>query len=146
MFRFQQRFSFIKLVAITLMLLMGIVVVLSIFDLAYVIVHDVLTPPILLIAVDRLPEILGLFLWILIALELLESVRVYLTEHSFHVETVLLVSIIAIARKVIVLDVHDLDGLVIIGLAAVIAALTGGYFLLKKCRYQEAHQGEHDET
>ncbi len=145
MFRFQRKLSFIKLAAVTLMLLMGIVVVLSIVDLAYTVLHDVLTPPVLLIAVGRLPEILGLFLWILIAIELLESVRVYLTEHAIHVETVVIVSIIAIARKVIVLDVHELDGLIIIGLAAVIAALTGGYYLLRRCHAQQAHQREDGE-
>jgi uncharacterized membrane protein (DUF373 family) len=127
------------------MLIMGVVVVLSIVDLAYTVLHDILTPPIMLIAVDRLPEILGLFLWILIAIELLESIRVYLTRHAINVETVVIVSIIAIARKVIVLDVHELDGSIIIGLAAIIAALTGGYFLLRKSHTRPIHQEENDE-
>jgi uncharacterized membrane protein (DUF373 family) len=127
------------------MLIMGIVVVLSIVDLAYTVLHDILMPPIMLIAVEKLPEILRLFLWILIAIELLESIRVYLTRHAIHVETVVIVSIIAVARKVIVLDVHELDGSIIIGLAAIITALTGGYFLLRKSHIQPTHREENDE-
>ena len=42
------------------------------------------------------------------------------------------VAIIAIARKVIILDVKDLSGLALVGIAAIILALSIGYYLIKK--------------
>jgi len=45
------------------------------------------------------------------------------------------VAIIAIARKVIILDVKDLSGLALLGIAAIILALSIGYYLIKKKDY-----------
>lgn len=42
------------------------------------------------------------------------------------------VAIIAIARKVIILDVKDLSGLALVGIAAIILALSIGYYLIRK--------------
>jgi uncharacterized membrane protein (DUF373 family) len=42
------------------------------------------------------------------------------------------VAIIAIARKVIILDVKDLSGLAVVGIAAIILALSIGYYLIKR--------------
>jgi uncharacterized membrane protein (DUF373 family) len=74
---------------------------------------------------------------ILIGLELIETIKVYLVEEMVHVEVILLVAIIAVARKVIVLDVKLLPPLSLIGVAAIILALSGGYFLLKRALNRE---------
>jgi uncharacterized membrane protein (DUF373 family) len=126
---------FTKIVAVILMALMGAVVVLSVVELGYIILDSILEPPILLIKFEQVEQILSFSLWVLIALELLQSIRVYLdkeTEAGHHVETVMVVSIIAVARKVIVLNLHEYEGLVILGLAAIIAALCGGYLMIRR--------------
>lgn len=110
-----------------------VVVTLAIIDLGMAIYKEIIEPPFLLIGVDSLQYLLGFFLWILIAIELLDSVRSYLRHRHFHVEAVLLVSLIAVARKVIVLDIHELSGVTIIGTATLIITLCGGYFLLRRC-------------
>jgi uncharacterized membrane protein (DUF373 family) len=69
---------------------------------------------------------------ILIGLELIETIKVYLVEEMVHVEIIFLVAIIAITRKVIILDVKSLPPLTLIGVAAIILALSGGYYWLKK--------------
>lgn len=75
-------------------------------------------------------ELFGYFLLILIGLELLQTIRVYLERREFHVEIILLVAIIAIARKVILLGTETSGEL--IGIALVIIALCGGYFLIRR--------------
>lgn len=77
-------------------------------------------------------ELFSLFLIILIGLELLETIKVYLKEDLLKVELVILVAIIAIARKVIIWDFDKYSYLELIGLATMILALSAGYFLLKK--------------
>lgn len=79
-----------------------------------------------------LRELFAGVLLVLLGLGLMESVKVYLIEDSVHVEVVLLVALIAVSRSLLLQDLQTADPLLLIGLAAVLVALTGGYFLLKK--------------
>jgi len=72
-----------------------------------------------------------------IGIELLETImKTYITEDNPHYEVVLSVAIIAIARKVIILDLKEVESLSLVGIASIIIALTAGYFLMKKGRSQ----------
>ena len=71
---------------------------------------------------------------ILIGLELLHTIKTYLTENSVHVEIVLVVAMIAMARKFIVLELKALPPLTLLGMASILIALAGSYFLIKKNR------------
>ena len=51
-----------------------------------------------------------------------------------HSEIVLEVALIAITRKVIILDVKEYSGLAIIGVAALIIAIAVAYYFLKQPR------------
>ena len=68
----------------------------------------------------------------LIGIELLETVKAYLSQQLIHSHVVFTVALIAIGRKVIILDIYKLDGLSLIGIAAIIIALSLGFFLVKK--------------
>lgn len=128
---------FERIVNNLLMLLIGIVVVMGLVDLVYEIITDINATSILE-EIEKMPEILSLFLWILIALELLDSVRTYARDHYFHVETVVSVAVVAVARKVIILDLHSSESLTVLSLAAVIMAVCGGYFLVRRSHLHEA--------
>ena len=60
----------------------------------------------------------------------------YFRENAIHVEIVLLLAIIAVARKVILLDPSGMTGidygLELMGIGVIVACLAGGYFLIKK--------------
>ena len=79
-----------------------------------------------------LRDLFASVLLVLLGLGLTESVKVYLTEESVHVEVALLVALIAVFRSLLLQDFQKADPLLLIGLAAVLLALTGGYFLLTK--------------
>jgi uncharacterized membrane protein (DUF373 family) len=112
--------------------LMGLVVMLATIELIYLIAMDILSPPLLLLEIDELLEIFGYFLLILIGVELLETLRIYLKEHALNVQVVLLVAMIAIARKVIILDSSEIGSLTLIGIGFIILSLAAGYYLVKK--------------
>ena len=125
--------SFEKIIVRVLVVLMAFVLLLSTVELAWVIIKDIITPPILLLEIDELLEIFGLFMLVLIGIELLDTIaKTYMNESADHAQIVMAVAIIAIARKVIILDVKDLSGLTLLGIAAIILALTIGYYLIKK--------------
>jgi len=124
-----------KIMIQALMVMMAIVLALATLDLGWLIVKDIMTPPYVFLSVEQLLDIFGLFMLVLIGIELLETImKTYITQDQPHYEVVLSVAIIAIARKVIILDVKDIDSLSLIGIALVVIALTAGYFLMKKSR------------
>ena len=90
---------------------------------------DIDTIPLLTESVQR--AFSGVLL-IVLGLELLETLRVYFTHHRVRLEIILVVAIIAIGRHVINLDFEHMSGAAIAGIAALIVALTGGYFLVRK--------------
>ena len=122
-----------KIMIQALMVMMAIVLGLATFDLAWLIIKDIIQPPFFLLSIDQLLEIFGLFMLVVIGIELLETImKTYLTQGQPHYEVVLSVAIIAIARKVIILDLKKLDSLSLIGIASIVVALTVGYFLMKR--------------
>jgi len=63
---------------------------------------------------------------------LLDTIKVYFKKHDIHVEVVMLVALIAIARKVILLDFDKYSGLEVLGIASIVIALSLGYYFIKK--------------
>ncbi len=124
--------KFEQTVVISLIAMMMLVVLISTIELGWIIVKDIITPPIFLLEINELLEIFGFFLLILIGVELLETIKAYLDHRVVHVEIVLEVAAIAIARKVITLDIEKYAGLTLIGIAALITALAIAFFLFKK--------------
>ena len=120
-------------IVIGLLGMMVVVVFLGTVELAVVLVEQMFKQPIkILLNINEMLEIFGFFLMILIGLELIETMKVYLVEESVHVEIIFLVAIIAVTRKVIILDIKSLEPLTMLELAALILALSFGYYALKK--------------
>ncbi len=123
---------FERLIVAVLIVMMVVVVFLSTVELGWIILRDIITAPLILLEIDELLDIFGFFLLVLIGVELLETIRAYFVEHIVHAEVVLEVAMIAIARKVIILDVKELSSLTLIGIATIIAALAAAYYLVKR--------------
>jgi len=79
-----------------------------------------------------LHEVFTGFLMILIGLELMKTIVMYLDKHIVHVEVVLSVALIAIARHVIDMDLKSSPPLNLIGTGVIIFALAIGYFYFKR--------------
>ncbi len=111
---------------------MSALVLIATIELGVFLVHDLITPPVYMVAENELLELFGFFLLVLIGLELLYTLKIYALEHEIHAEMVLIVALIAIARKVIVLDIKEVPALTLIGVGVIILALCGGYYYFKK--------------
>ncbi|MBD2362927.1 phosphate-starvation-inducible PsiE family protein [Anabaena minutissima FACHB-250] len=113
-----------------LSIFMVIVILVAIVDLGTYIVKEVFTTPYGAIN-TTLFKVFGLFLNILIALEILENITAYLKRHVFQVELVIVTSLIAVARKIIILDLEKVRGLDIIGLGTAVLALSISYLIIR---------------
>jgi uncharacterized membrane protein (DUF373 family) len=81
---------------------------------------------------DTLFVIFGLFLNVLIALEILENITAYLKKHVIQVELVIVTSLIAVSRKIIILDLEKKTATDLIGLAVAIFSLSISYLIVKQ--------------
>lgn len=119
---------------LSLLILMLIIVAISVFELAVILYQEITGPATgaIFLVITELLNLFSFFFMILIGLELLETIEMYFKENIIHAEIVLLVAVIAVARKVILLDLKAFDPLAIIGFALVIVALGVSYFLIKK--------------
>jgi len=124
--------TFERIIVSTLIMMMVLVVLVGTVRLGWWLVVQLIEPPFLMLNIDQLFLIFGFFLMILIGLELLESIKTYLTEDKIHVEVLFTIALIAVARKVITLEITKLPDLTIMGIAALIISLSVGYFLIKK--------------
>jgi len=124
--------KFEHIIVLSLITMMVIVVVLATVELGWIIIRDIVTPPIILLEIEELLEIFGFFLLVLIGIELLETIKAYLLTNVIHVEIVLEVALIAIARKVIILDINKYESLTLVGIAALIAAVALAFLVIKR--------------
>ncbi len=115
-----------------IILVMFLILILAFVDILYEIKEKILEDPQFIIDANGLMKLFSIFLILLIGLELLETVKTYLEDDKVHVEFIILVAIIAIARKAIVWDFSTYGKGELLSLAAMIVALGVTYFLVKK--------------
>jgi uncharacterized membrane protein (DUF373 family) len=114
-------------VTLALIVMLAVVVLLATVELGVTIVKDIAAPPVLFPGIDKLLDVFGRFLLVLIGMELVETMRTFAHEGVVRVEVVLTVAMIALARKIIVLEIAHVSSLSMLGLAALLAALSFAY-------------------
>lgn len=120
--------KFERLIIAALILMMSAVVLLAVGELAWILVLDVISPPVMILEVDELLEIFGLFLLVLIGIELLETIKHYYTDGKIELTVIFTVALIALSRKIIILEPEKYDPLTLVGIGVVILALVAGYW------------------
>lgn len=86
----------------------------------------------LLITKEQTALVLPVFFNILIALGLIHTFSIYIKEQIIKVQSILLIALISMCRKIFILDIGHADGMSNMGLAAIIVALALGYYLVKR--------------
>ncbi len=110
-----------------------IVILVATVDLGIFLFKEVFTPPLGSFS-TTLIELFGLFLDILIALELLENITAYLRKQVVQVQLVITTALIAVARKLVVFDFSKASSSELIGLGIAIFALAVSYWIVSRAR------------
>lgn len=131
-------YGFEALIAKVLALGMIVVILVAAWDLGCILVIDVLTSARPFLS-KTLLELFGVFLTLLIALELLQNITAYLREHTVQLELVIVTSLTAVARKIILLDLEKISGVQLVGLAISVLTLSLSYWIIRA-----TNRGHHD--
>lgn len=115
-----------------LALFMVIVIVWSTIDVGMVIVKNIFQPPYLLMPFEDIIHLFGAFLVVLIAIEIFLNIILYMRRDMDHIKLVVATALMAIARKVIILDYEKATAIQLYGIAGIIAALGVTYWLIRR--------------
>jgi len=106
-----------------LAVLMVIVIYFGIADVLYVLYLRLTSEPLYLLNISDIFETFAAFLAVLVAIEIFVNIRIYLTGYEFPVKLVVVTAMMAIARKIIVLDFNKIEALEVFSLGAIMLAL-----------------------
>ena len=120
----------IRMAVKVLSVLMVLVILWGVADVVYVMYQSAITPPLMLLNVSDLFRVFGAFMVVLIAIEIFINIRLYLGTDVLPMQLVIATALMAIARKVIVLDLEKTSAEYILSIAAVVLALGVTYWLL----------------
>lgn len=115
-----------------LAILMVFVIIMGVVDVGWTIYEKMNKPPQFILTIPDMLATFGAFMAVLIAIEILINITIYLRDDVIHVKIVMATALMAIARKVIVLDFNEVSPEYIYGLAAVTISMSIGYWLIYK--------------
>ena len=118
----------IKLCIRTLAVLMVFVIFWGVLDVFYVIYTQI--APYMLLAVSDIFKVFAAFLVVLIAIEIYQNIILYLRTDVIPIKLVIATALMAIARKVIIIDLKEVSAIHIFSIAAVVLALGVTYYLV----------------
>ncbi len=116
----------------SLALLMIIVIIFGVIDVGWTIYQRFVSEPRFILTMGDVLATFGAFMVVLIAIEIFQNIILYLRDDVIHVKIVLATALMAIARKVIILDYDELDPMYIFATGVVLIATGITYFFVHK--------------
>ncbi|MGR8979106.1 MAG: phosphate-starvation-inducible PsiE family protein [Gammaproteobacteria bacterium] len=115
-----------------LALLMMLTVLWCVFDVTVVIYKELLSQPVTTLDKSEILHVFGAFMIVLIAIEIFINITLYIRNDVIPVKLVVATALMAVARKIIVFDYHDVSAMHVIGTALLVIALGVSYWLLER--------------
>lgn len=110
--------------------LMTIVILWGVADVVMVLYRKLREPPVMLLTITDILSLFGAFMAVLIAIEILINIIIYLRDDVIHVKIVMATALMAIARKVIIMDFTKISPEYVLAAAAVALSMSIGYWLV----------------
>jgi len=125
-------------------LLMVIVIIFGVIDVAWTIYQRINSERKFIMTMGDILMTFGAFMVVLIAIEIFQNIILYLRDDVIHVKIVLATALMAIARKVIILDYDELKPMYIFATGVVLVATGLTYYFVY--RLPEKDQTEEIES
>jgi uncharacterized membrane protein (DUF373 family) len=116
--------TYVLAIAMVVVILEGVV---SVIHTLYL---SMTTPPFFI--VPDIVKTFGAFLAVLIAYEIFANITLYIRSDVFPVKLVVATAVMAVARKVIILDMDEYTALDLVGIGAVVLGLGVSYWLISQ--------------
>jgi len=121
-----------------LAILMTAVILWGVADVFLVLYEKLIEPPFLMLTINDMLATFGAFMAVLIAIEILVNIVIYLRDDVIHVKIVLATALMAIARKVIIMDFDKISADYVWATAGVTLSMAIAYWLVVYYTEQKA--------
>lgn len=115
-----------------LSVLMVFVIIMGVVDVAWTIYQKLRTPPLYILTISDMLATFGAFIAVLIAIEILVNITAYLRNDVIQVKIVMATALMAIARKVIILDFEQIQATYVYAIGVVVLAMSVAYWLVHR--------------
>lgn len=122
----------IKFAVKILAILMVLVIFWGVADVVYVLYMRLILPPFMLLNISDILKTFAAFLAVLIAIEIYQNIVLYLRTDVIPLKLVIATALMAIARKVIIIDFKEVNAMDVLAIGVVVLALGVTYHLLDK--------------
>jgi uncharacterized membrane protein (DUF373 family) len=107
---------------------MVVVIIEGVVSVIYTLYQSMVRPPYLM--VPNIVQTFGAFLAVLIAYEIFANITLYIRTDVFPVKLVVATALMAIARKIIIMDMDEYSALDLVGIGAIVIGLGVSYWLV----------------
>lgn len=122
----------IRIAVRLLAVLMVIVILMGVVDVGWTLYQKLVTPPVYILTISDMLATFGAFMAVLIAIEIFINITIYLKDNVIHVRIVIATALMAISRKVIILDLDSVESSYLIGIALIVLTMSIAYFVVRK--------------
>ena len=123
-----------KIVIGVLLILLFLGIILGTIELGYELYIAAMAPPFLLITPRTLFRFFGQFLIILVGLELLKLLKLRFEHKEIRPELVFEIALIAICNEIVTYNQENTNGMIMVGTAALVVALSVSYYVFFRAR------------
>lgn len=124
---------FVRLLAI----LMVFVIIMGVVDVGWTLYEKLLAAPKYILTISDMLATFGAFMAVLIAIEIFINITIYLRDNVIHVKIVIATALMAIARKVIILDLDTTPAEYLWGMALIVVAMSVAYWVVQRYGSEE---------
>lgn len=134
--------NLVRYAVIGLAVLMAVVVLCGVVLIGKTLFLTLRDAPETLLSFNGIAATFGSFLAVLIAIDIFINISLYVRRHVIAVRLVVATALMAVARKIIVLDFAGIQPIEVIAMAAIVAALGFSYYFLSRLREDQVVRDE----
>jgi uncharacterized membrane protein (DUF373 family) len=134
--------EFMRVAIFAVILMVAVVIVFTIIVLVVSMINILITEQVSIENKQDILTVIGNFLVVVIAVEVMETLMLFIRTHAFLPELILIVALTAVAREVLVTDLVHSDPLLLVGIGVIIMAIAGAYYLIKRSGWEGRVKGE----
>lgn len=120
-----------------LAILMVFVIIMGVVDVGWTLYEKLMAAPKFILTISDMLATFGAFMAVLIAIEIFINITIYLRDNVIHVKIVIATALMAIARKVIILDLETTPAEYLWGMALIVVAMSVAYWVVQRYGSEE---------
>ncbi|MCW8194809.1 phosphate-starvation-inducible PsiE family protein [Proteobacteria bacterium 005FR1] len=128
-------YTLVRISVRVLAVMMVFVIIMGVVDVGWTIYQKLTTPPLFILTIADMLATFGAFIAVLIAIEILVNITAYLRNDVIQVKVVIATALMAIARKVIILDFDEVEATYVFAIGVVVVAMGLAYWMVHQVPY-----------